>query len=214
MTQTTYGPSNEYYFYRIQDTLMKSLEVHPRLTVIRIDLRIPDNGAYSHNPLERDTPTSFANSETNLIKRFIASIKAQIDAQGIRQSKLGRRVHQCQINYVWVKEYSKEHKSHYHMALMLNKDRYYCLGDFGEQHTLAGIVIQAWGSALQIPREECCTLVHFPENAIYYLKQNASHGEFEAQSNAILSRLQYLAKDRTKIYGTGLRNFGCSNPKK
>ncbi len=217
MTQsrlTNHGPLNEHYLSRIEETLRNALAIHPRLTVIRIDLRIPDNGSFSENALERDTPSFFANTGPNLIKRFIASLKAQIEAEQYNKTKLGMRVHPCQMQHVWVREHSNNHKSHYHMALMLNKDRYYSLGNYQYQGSLASMIIKAWASALGLSTEVTNTLVHFPENPTYHLNHNAPHENFMSQLYPVLTRLSYFAKEETKFYGTGQRSFGCSNPKK
>lgn len=216
MTQTrlsNIGSLNEHYLNRIEETLRNALEIHPRLTVIRIDLRIPDNGTYSENSLERDTPIFFAKIGSDQIKRFMASLKAQIAAEQYSKTKAGMRVHTSQVHHVWVKEYSNNHKSHYHLALMVNKDRYFSLGNYRNQGSLAWIIIKAWASALGLTKDECSTLVHFPENPIYHLNHYAPHDEFMSQLYPVLTRLSYLAKNKTKMYGTGQRNFGCSNPK-
>ena len=74
----SYGSLNPRYLTRINDTVMGALANHPRVLIARIDLRILNNGGYSDNPLERDVPTSFVNIGVGLIKRFIASLNAQI----------------------------------------------------------------------------------------------------------------------------------------
>ncbi len=217
MTQTrltNHGPLNQHYLNRMEQTLRGALAIHPRLTIVRIDLRLPDNGSHSENVLERDSVTFFANTGTNLIKRFIASLKAQIGADGYAKIRAGIRVHPCEVNYFWAREYSKNHKEHYHFALTFNKDRFFALGDYGSRNTLAGMIIQAWSSALGLNPEDAATLVHFPENPIYHLNHNAPREEFMMQLYPLLTRLSYLAKERTKVYGTGQRNFGCSKPKK
>lgn len=211
---TNHGPLNEHYLSKIEETLRSALAIHPRLTVIRIDLRIPDNGSFSENALERDTPLFFANTGPNLIKRFIASLKAQVEAERYRKTRAGIRMHTCQIDYVWAKEYSSNHKSHYHIALMLNKDRYFTLGNYNYQGSLAWMIIKAWTSALGLHPDECSTLIHFPENSTYHLNHNAPQDEFMSQLYPLLTRLSYLAKEETKVYGIGQRSFGCSNPKK
>lgn len=211
---TNHGPLNQHYLQRIEETLKGALNIHPRLTVVRIDLRLPDNGSYSDNLLERDTPAFFANTGPNLIKRFIASLKAQIEAEQYAKTKKGMRVHPCEVQQVWAKEYSKNHKNHYHVALMFNKDRYFVLGDYNDHNSLGWMIIKAWASALGLSPEESATLAHFPENAVYHLNHNAPHDVFMKQLYPLLKRLSYLAKEKTKVYGTGQRNFGCSNPKK
>ncbi|WP_327078654.1 YagK/YfjJ domain-containing protein [Pectobacterium brasiliense] len=48
--------------------------------------------------------------------------------------------------------------------------------------------------------------MHFPENCRYVL--NSSHPDFQSHYQELLSRLYYLAKIDTKIFGEGYRNFG------
>lgn len=217
MTQsqlTHCGPLNQHYLNRIERTLRGALEIHPRLTVIRVDLRLPNNGIFSDDPMEWDTPTLFANTNPNLISRFIASLKAQIKAEYDSKQREGVRVHPCELNHVWVREYSQEHKEHYHLALMVNKDRYFSLGNYNMPGGLAWMIKKAWASALGLSVEHFYTLVNIPQNPIYTLNHNAPHDEFVAQLSPLLKRLSYLAKEKTKVYGTDKRNFGCSDPKK
>ncbi|TKB56304.1 inovirus Gp2 family protein [Ferrimonas aestuarii] len=209
-----YGPLNQCYLDRIEATLMASLNTHPRLMVVRIDLRIPDNGQYSDNQLSYDTPTFFMNTGPNLISRFTKSLKAQVTAEQYAKLKKGKRVHPCDINFVWTREYSQNNKPHYHLALFVNRDRYHSLGNKNAPGSFAWIIKKAWASALGLPVDEFSTLVHIPENPIYALNHNAPHQMFLEQLYPVLNRLSYLAKEKTKIYGTGQRNFGCSNPKK
>ncbi len=211
---TGHGPLNTRYLARMEQTLLGALEQHPRLTVVRVDLRIPDNGSFSDNPLERDAPTFFMNTGPNLIKRFIASLKAQIQAEQYAKTRQGLRVHPCKLEHIWAREHSHNHKDHYHVALLLNKDRYHSLGNYKSPGTLAWMIKRAWANALGVNVEDFYTLVHFPENPVYRLNFNLSHEEFLLQAGPALIRLSYLAKERSKPRGTGQRNFGCSNPKK
>lgn len=217
MTQTQLtqcGPLNQHYLNRIEATLQGALDVSPRLTVIRVDLRLPNTGIFSDDPLEWDTPTMFANTTSNLMARFIASLKAQIEAEGYAKLRAGKRTHPTELHHVWAREYSQEHKEHYHVALMVNKDRYFSLGNFNTPGTLAWMIKKAWTSALGLDVEHFYTLVHIPQNPIYTLNHNAPRDLFLGQLYPTLTRLSYLAKEKTKFYGTGKRNFGCSNPKK
>jgi len=208
------GLLNQHYLYRIEETIGGALELHPRLMVVRIDLRLPNNGSYSENTLEQDSVTSFANTGVNIVKRFMSSLRAQIAAEADGKKKAGARVHQCELNYIWAREYSQKLKEHYHVALTLNKDRYFSLGDYKKHSSLAGMIIKAWASALGMLITEVGPLVHFPKNPVYHLDHNASHEEYTKQICLVLMRLSYLAKENSKVYGTGNRNFGCSKPQK
>ncbi|EHE6023697.1 inovirus Gp2 family protein, partial [Salmonella enterica] len=57
-----FGPLNEKHITRIQETLDKSLEEHPRILLLRVDLHLPDEG----------------HADSAVITRFIVSLKEQI----------------------------------------------------------------------------------------------------------------------------------------
>ncbi|WP_299686996.1 inovirus-type Gp2 protein, partial [uncultured Vibrio sp.] len=88
-----YGSLNQRYLVRINDTVMGALAIHPRALLARIDLRIPNNGLNSDNPLERDVPTCYVNTDVDLMKRFIASLKVQMNFDQRNKAKQGKRIH-------------------------------------------------------------------------------------------------------------------------
>ncbi|EEV2770192.1 TPA: inovirus-type Gp2 protein, partial [Escherichia coli] len=49
------------------------------------------------------------------------------------------------------------------------------------------------------------TLAHFPVRPAVWLERDDDTG-----FQQVLERADYLAKESTKAYGTGERNFGCS----
>ncbi|EKM1352328.1 inovirus-type Gp2 protein, partial [Salmonella enterica subsp. enterica serovar Typhimurium] len=49
---------------------------------------------------------------------------------------------------------------------------------------------------------------HFPENCKYVLDTNST--DFQQNYQALLTRLDYLTKVESKVFGEGDRNFGCS----
>ncbi|HFD7559229.1 inovirus-type Gp2 protein [Providencia sp. 21OH12SH02B-Prov] len=64
-------------------------------------------------------------------------------------------------------------------------------------------------SALQLqldPIIDKGTLVEYPENCAYWLNQKSS--TFEADYAALVQRMNYLAKEHTKIYRASSRNIG------
>lgn len=205
---------NPHYVNRIRQILDNSLQKHPRLTIVRVDLRVPGSCGYSDNPLERDTIDCLPDLSSNVIKRFFASLKSQIESERRRKEKQGTRVHFTDVNFIWTREVSKNHNLHYHLAIILNKDRYYSLGNYQSIDSLASKISIAWCRALSLPHDEYYGLVHFPENPNYTINKIASLGDFNRQLSDVLTRLNYLAKNDTKVVGTGQRNFGCSNPKK
>lgn len=209
-----YGSLNQHHLTRINDTVMGALANHPRVLIARIDLRILNNGGYSDNPLERDVPTCFVNIGVGLIKRFIASLNAQIATDQMNKAKEGKRVYYCPLNYVWVRERNTSHNEHYHVVLVINQESYYPLGRIHYEGTLACMVNNAWASALGLTTDEIKGLVHIPENPMYTLNRNHPPARFQKDLGEVAVRLAYLAKAETKILGDGRRNFGCNNQKK
>ncbi|MGR5254349.1 inovirus Gp2 family protein [Vibrio astriarenae] len=209
-----YGSLNQHYLSRINDTVAGALAIHPRMLVARVDLRLPNNGSNSNNPLERDAPTCFFNSNADLMKRFIASLRSQIATDQAHKAKQGKRVFRCPLNYIWVRERCSSQHEHYHLALMVNKDSYYPLGRFHHEGSLACMVKKAWASALGLNSFEAEGLVHVPDNPAYALNSNHSPVRLQTDLGELAVRLAYFAKDRTKVSGDGRRNFGCSNPRK
>ncbi|MCY9863346.1 inovirus Gp2 family protein [Vibrio coralliirubri] len=209
-----YGSLNQHHLARINDTVMGALALHPRTLIARVDLRILNNGGYSDNPLERDVPTCFVNIGVGLMKRFLASLNAQIATDQMNKAKQGKRIHPCPLNYVWVRERSTSHNEHYHVALVVNQDAYYPLGKLHYEGTLACMVNKAWASALGLTVDEIEGLVHIPERPMYTLNRNHPPARFQKNLDEAAVRLAYLAKAETKILGDGRRNFGCSNPRK
>ncbi|AZU45787.1 hypothetical protein C7H11_21290 [Escherichia coli] len=71
--------------------------------------------------------------------------------------------------------------------------------------SLAGMIKQAWCSALGVDAGRYDTLAHFPVRPAVWLERDDDTG-----FQQVLERADYLAKESTKAYGTGERNFGCS----
>ncbi|GAL11483.1 hypothetical protein JCM19233_2473 [Vibrio astriarenae] len=184
------------------------------MLLARVDLRIPINGMNSDNTLERDVPTCFVNISVELIKRFMASLNAQIATDQMNKARKGDRVYPCPLNYIWVRERNTSHNEHYHVVIMVNQNSYYPFGRLHHEETLAYMVQKAWASALGISVEESDGLVQIPANPMYTLNINHPPAKFQEDLNNLAIRLGYLAKERTKIHGDGRRNFGCSNPRK
>lgn len=197
--QPTYNPL---YQQRIESTLDYAIEQNPRLNVVRFDLYLPN---YYKSI---DTPKAVAN---NLISRFFASLKARLCSDAIQRRSLGHRVHDTKLYYVWAREFGElADKEHYHIAIFINKDRFHSLGSYDcNSGSLASLIIQAWASALDIPVDEAQSLVNFPDKACNWVESNSKN--HLTQRDISVSRLNYLAKNKTKVYGTGKRNFGTSN---
>nr|WP_185952976.1 inovirus-type Gp2 protein [Escherichia coli] len=69
---------NPFWQQRIRETVRHALNVHPRLTALRVDLRFPDVPAAT---------------DAAVISRFINALKARIDAYQKRKHREGKRVH-------------------------------------------------------------------------------------------------------------------------
>ncbi|EOG7769774.1 inovirus Gp2 family protein [Vibrio cholerae] len=178
------------YLSRINDALEKSLDEYNRIYVQRVDLRYPKN--YSHE-------------DSRVITRFIESIKSKIENDLKRKGKTGR----CNLRYIWVKEYATSEMPHYHMALIFNKDIYFCLGNFAnDSGNLSSMIKEAWASALGIEYFQVGNSVHFPKNSTYYIHKGRE--SYLEEYRQCFYRLSYLAKIDTKIYSNGLKNFSTS----
>ncbi|MCD1127675.1 inovirus Gp2 family protein [Jinshanibacter sp. LJY008] len=191
-----YGEYNHDWLDSIENVLEKALNEHPRTLAIRVDLHIPD-----------DTSASVDHA---VISRFIDSLKAKIKADLNRKKMEGKRVHPCSLRYAWVREFGpKNGKKHYHVLLLLNKDAYYRLGPYSQYGCALALTIrQAWMSALGVSGEQHHFLAQFPERPCYYLNANKLMEDGVYQE--LIARISYMLKGRTKLYGDGERNFGCS----
>ncbi|MCT4737193.1 inovirus Gp2 family protein [Raoultella ornithinolytica] len=194
-------PLNRNHVKRIQDTLNKSLNEYSRTFVLRVDLRLPESSA------------DYYNTDSSLITRFIASLKAQIEFNLLKRQNAGKRIHPCGFRYIWAREFSRTGKKHYHVALLLNRENYAYPGNYrsvnGEySHNLALMIMEAWVRALELNHSQYYSLVEFPENGYYHLSKNSA--DFTTQYAAVTTRINYLAKEFSKDYSDGQRNFGCS----
>jgi len=193
----SYGPLNQYSVKRISETLNKALLEYPRTLVLRVDLRLPDSQCY----------------ESTLITRFIVSLKAQIAADLNRKQKSGIRTHPCSVRYIWAREFGQCGKRHYHVVLLFNKDTYAYAGSYqSEYHNLAHMIQEAWSRVLNIPPAPDgyphYALVEFPPDPYYHL--NTRKESFNADYQAVMNRVLYLAKTYSKDCSDGQRNFGYS----
>jgi hypothetical protein len=189
------------YLGQIQSVLKNALVSHPRTLVIRFDLHLPSRPDCVDDPFDYDS---------TVITRFIESFKAQLKADLAKKNREGKRVHPCSVRYLWAKEKDTAPQSHYHVALLLNKDAYYALGNYNKHgDNLANKIYKAWGGALWLDSNEVRGLVHFPSDTPFYHLDTGSLN-FGEQYESVFRRLSYLAKAKTKQYGSGGKNFGCS----
>lgn len=138
---------NPFWQQRIRETVRHALNVHPRLTALRVDLRFPDVPAAT---------------DAAVISRFINALKARIDAYQKRKHREGKRVHPTTLHYVWAREFGEcKGKKHYHLMLLVNRDTWCRAGDYRAPGSLTGMIKQAWCSALGVDVGCHATLVHF-----------------------------------------------------
>lgn len=201
----SYGTLNKKYVRRIQDTIKGCLDEYPRTIVLRMDLRLPD------------IDDKLYNADASVITRFTISLRAQIVADQLRKRKAGKRIHDCRVRLIWVREFNACGKKHYHVALLLNREAYAYPGSYTRRngsytHCLAIMIMEAWVRSLGLNNgqnhEQYYSLIEFPTNGCYHLSRNKK--DFVFQSSAVTERLKYLAKDYSKDNSDGHRNFGCS----
>ncbi|HHR6131966.1 MULTISPECIES: inovirus Gp2 family protein [Providencia] len=188
------GTHNLYYQKRIEQAINKSLSEFKRLSIFRIDLRSP----YGRIDYKDDHKVN---------TRFFESLKRRIMVDVKNKSHLWGRNLRVNVDYVWVREVGPiNQKTHYHVALLLNKDVYYSTGHYHEGNNLAALIINAWDSALGLFNNPQKGLVQF--SSCHYLEQEKIG--FEQAYINTMHALSYLAKDYSKPYHDRFRCFGGS----
>lgn len=192
--QFQHGPLVVNYLESSEKVLRRALQCHPRTLAVRVDLRFPPDAK---------------KLDAAVISRFIASLRAQIVADLNAKKRAGKRVHECTLRFIWVREQDTSETPHYHVLLLFNADTYNCLGNFqAEQGNLAYRIRAAWASALGMRLSDTAGAVHFPANSIYLL--NSSSPSYVDDFNNLFYRVSYFAKVATKSYGSQARHFAGS----
>jgi hypothetical protein len=106
----------ECYLAQTHNVMKKAFAQHPRSIVFHAELRFPQTYQCSI-------------SENGCISRFIASFKAQVDAEIKARSKYGSRAHHTAVRYVWCREQSSSKNVHYHVFFFMNGDTFRSYGD-------------------------------------------------------------------------------------
>jgi len=182
------------YLVSIEGVIDKALNEHPRTLAIRFDLHLP-------------VVTNEFNS--SLISQFFKKLNNEITKDLRAKKKKNGQVHKSALRYLWVRERNNSYSPHYHVVILLNKDTYYGLGDYGgDGNNLANRIMRAWSDALHVDPFIGRPLVHFPDNATYRLKSN--HPSFQEEYRNLFYRLSYFAKTDTKGFGDMVNSFGCS----
>jgi hypothetical protein len=195
----------EPYLNKTFQVIESAVQEHSKVMIIRVDLHLP------HRPNCRDYPVPYDGS---VISKFTASLNAQLKADLQKKNRMGGRVHNCPVRYVWVKETATVPQEHYHVVLCLNNHAYSHLGNVndaktGSDNNLVGKIIKAWASALSLYPHEAGNLVHIPsDNPVYYLNKHNSSYAYELAR--VYKRVSYLAKAKTKNYSNYSHSFGSS----
>ncbi|ELY3745873.1 inovirus Gp2 family protein [Cronobacter sakazakii] len=196
----THGLHNKDNLLQMSRVIDTSLSEFSSVTAFRVDLHYP--------PILEDSVCCFANLEPGAISRFINSLNEILESSERRRARNGTRVHPNTLRCMWAKEFSQSGKCHFHACLVFNKAAYYYLGDFKNEDSLRMMITRAWYSALALHLDDCPGLVHFPKSCKYVL--NIYSPDYVYNYKMLFVRLNYMTKLKTKIYGEGERNFGCS----
>lgn len=190
------------YLQSIEHLMGRALQEHRRTLMLRVDLHYPQQVNCCDYPFPY---------ESNVISKFIASLKAKFKADLIKKQRNNTRAHHSNMRYIWVKEEGKSNQPHYHVAIFLNGDTYNSLGSYDNTvNNNAARITQAWASALDVELYVASHLVHFPvDRPVYFLDVNSP--SFEGTYNDAFKRLSYLCKQDTKHYDNSGRLFGCSH---
>lgn len=191
---------NPLYLQRMHSLLINCLELHPRWSVFRVDLRVPQGSAFP--------PRAITN--------FMESMKSQLECARVAKLVARKRGYHPMLRYVWVREWDSADHPHYHVALLLNHDAHFTLGDYSKLHSddcsyetmLAGRICKAWGVALGEDWRVARRGVYFPERPVSPLLLR--HTNYPQQFRGVFYRLSYFTKLDTKPDGDGQRNFGMS----
>lgn len=202
-----------------------ALEDHPRTLAIRVDLRVP-NGV-SRLP-------------DQAISHFMDTFKDKIKRDRRRAARVQQYAKPCKVRYLWVRERDTAQHDHFHVLLLLNQDAYPSLGQFKSDHeNLAKRIDDSWAMALGICSKMLGGCVEFPKNGEYFIDASVEPDDsllrliesedwsyltkkqrykklsyFCDRYEGLFYRVSYFCKANTKIFGRGLRSFGCSRLKR
>ena len=204
MTNLKFGEINPEYMKRITDIINFATTAQARTSVFTFVLRLPEH---------RDTDDSIAcvpDLSSGLMERVTGALRARLTAHQKRRKREGHQVCPTDLRHLWVREVGISGKSHYHMAIFVNKDTFNGLGNYSkEDHNLGSYICEAWLSALGLLEfPEYRTLVAF-NDAPHYLER-LRVDRYGQQILSLRSHLEYFAKERTKIYSKEERSFGGS----
>lgn len=197
------SPIEKYMLRRSVNVIEGMLEKHNRIFSFRVDLRF----AQDHSLDDPDSPFCFQRTDSQVITRFLESLKSQLKAEHKRSDRKGIPALPA---YVWTKERNHSEHYHYHVMLMFNRDVYGYLGDYSkvDAANMSNRVQKAWCSAVDVGYPDYAKLVQFPEKTYKFNRNDAMLRTVEYTD--FLLRLAYLTKQNTKDVHNSYRNFGFS----
>lgn len=197
------------YLNAAYNVLQSCLRDYSKIFVVSVTLKFPASSLESLEIAE------------GAVKRFIDSLRAQLDHFDIQQ----RKIHLYRTNkvrFIRATEFGRQNgqmsqdlgqsRAHYHLALLFNGHVFNTLGQYYIPFTkesyssnLAGRITKAWSSALGISINETYGLVHFGHS--HYFQKT----DMEKIMDTFF-HISYLCKQETKInsYGMGFKSFSCS----
>ncbi len=202
-----------------------ALEDHTRTLAIRVDLRAP--GFMGQLP-------------DAAISHFIDTFKDKVKQDRRKAARVSEYPKPCKVRYIWVRERDKAQNDHFHVLLLLNQDVYPSLGWFNsERQNLANRIKESWALALGTYPENLGGCVYFPKNGEYIVNATVEPDNsllwlmeseewlemdkderydelawFNDRYEGLFYRVSYFCKANTKVFGRGLRSFGCSRLKR
>lgn len=195
---------SSYMLRRSLDVTSNFSEKHDRIFTLRADFRF----AQSHVSGEPDMPTCFQKDDEKAITRALESLKSQLREEHKRSDRAGEPT---PLGYIWARERVTGERPHYHLVLLFNKDVYGYLGDYTkpDADNMGTRIQKAWCSAIGLDYPDYAYLPHFPKNhSAWFTRDDAL--TLNDDYYDFLLRVAYLAKDYSKDFDDGYRNFGTS----
>lgn len=195
---------SRYMLRRSLDVTFNFSEKNNRIYALRADFRF----AQAHVPGEPDMPICFQKDDEKAITRAIESLKSQLREEHKRSGRAGKP---SPLGYIWARERVTGERPHYHLVLLFNKDVYGYLGDYTkpDADNMGTRIQKAWCSAIGLDYPDYAYLPHFPKNhSAWFTRDDAL--TLSADYYDFLLRVSYLAKDYSKDFDDGYRNFGTS----
>lgn len=193
-----------YILRRSLAVISNFLEKYNRIFALRADLRF----AQSHVLGEPDLPLCFQRTDEKTITRALESLKSQLREEHKRSGRAGEPT---LLAYVWARERDTSEHHHYHLVLLFNREVYAYLGDYTEPDAdnMGTRIQKAWCSAIKLDYPHYASRVQFPENhSTWFTRQDAL--TLSPDYYDFLLRVAYLAKEYSKDFHYGYRNFGTS----